>query len=105
MVVLPSEDALVVADPTTHLRLCAQVIDLQQYAVRWVEGDNPWSATQGETLVLDKQEPLPGVEPPRIRHRDIFLKMPETCMGLDGKLLRAAQWVLQFDGGASPKQK
>ena len=31
--------------------------------------------------------------------------MPETCVGVDGKLLRAAQWVLQFDGGASPKPR
>ena len=38
-------DAVVVADPTAHIRLHTQVVDLQQYAVRWVEGDNPWSAT------------------------------------------------------------
>ena len=105
MVIPSSEDALVVADPTTHLRLHAQVIDLQQYVVRWVEGDNPWSATQAETLVLDKQDPLPGVMPPHIHHQDLFLKAPEAHVGVDGKLLRAAQWVLQFDGGASPKQK
>ena len=105
MVVPSSKDALVVADPTTHLRLRAQVVDLQQYAVRWVEGDNPWLANQVETLVLDKQDPLPGVDPLHIHHQDVPLKMPETRMGVDGKLLRAAQWVLQFDGGASPKQK
>ena len=31
--------------------------------------------------------------------------MPETHVGVDGKLLRAAQWVLQFDRGASSKHR
>ena len=45
-VVVPTGvDAVVVAAPTAHMRLRTQVVDLQQYAVRWVEGDNPWSAT------------------------------------------------------------
>ena len=103
MVVPSSEDALVVADPTAHLQLHAQVIDLQQCAVTWVEGDNPWSATQAEALVLDRQDPLSEVEPPWLHHQDVSLKMPEARVGVDEKLLRAAQWVLQFDGGASLK--
>ena len=45
-VVMPTGvDAVVVTDPTTHIRLGTQVVDLQQYAVWWVEGDNPRSAT------------------------------------------------------------
>ena len=45
-VVVPTAvDAVVVTDPAVHIRLCTQVVDLQQYDVRWVEGGNPWSAT------------------------------------------------------------
>ena len=31
--------------------------------------------------------------------------MPEARVGVDQKLLQAAQWVVQFDGGALPKRK
>ena len=31
--------------------------------------------------------------------------MPEARVGVDEKLLRVKQWMLQFDGGASPKRK
>ena len=43
--VVVSTDVVVVSDPASHMRLRSHVVDLQQYAIRWVEGDNPWSAT------------------------------------------------------------
>ena len=40
-VVVPmGEDALVVSNLTTHKQLCVQVVNVQKYVVRWIEGDN-----------------------------------------------------------------
>ena len=55
--------------------------------------------------MLDKHDPLPEVKTPVVVHRDVVLKMPETRVGIDQAALGAAKWVLQFDGGASLKQK
>ena len=48
---------------------------------------------------------MPDVETPEVEHVDTILKMPETRGGVDNVLLKAEQWVLQFDGGASLKRK
>ena len=48
-VIIPTEeDMVVVADPALHLWLRAQVVELQQYPVRWVAGENPWAASNAE---------------------------------------------------------
>ena len=53
----------------------------------------------------DRHDSLPGVQTPAIAHRDIEFKMPEAYVGVDEKLLKSQQWMLQFDGGASRKHK
>ena len=56
-------------------------------------------------LVLNRHDPLPGVETPVVAHRDVVLKIPEAHVVVDEKLLKMQQWMLQFDRGASPKGK
>ena len=72
--------------------------------MRWVEGTNPWSATEAESAV-DRYDPLPGVQTLVIAHQDVELRMPEAHVGVDEKLLKSQQWMLQFDRGALPKRK
>ena len=55
--------------------------------------------------MLNRHDPLPGVKTSAVAHRDVVLKMPEACAGVDEKLLKMQQWMLQFDGGAWPKGK
>ena len=73
--------------------------------MRWVEGTNPWSATEAESLVVDRHDPLPGMQTPVIAHHNVELGMLEALVRVDGKLLKSQQWMLQFNGGASPKCK
>ena len=58
-----------------------------------------------ELLVVGQHDPLPDMEPPQLQHVVTVLKIPKARAWVDMKLLRAEQWVLQFDGGASPKYK
>ena len=37
--------------------------------------------------MVDRHDPLPGVETPIIAHQDVDLKMVEACAGVDDKLL------------------
>ena len=48
-VVLPdAADVLTVLDVGANMRLRACVVDVQEYAVTWESGPNPWEATQAE---------------------------------------------------------
>ena len=47
--IVPTEEyMIVVADPAMHLKLRAQIVELQQYPMYWVAGGNPWAATNAE---------------------------------------------------------
>ena len=49
----------------------------------------PWSVTEAKSLVVDRHDPLPGVEVPVIAHQAMELKMPEARARVDEKLLWA----------------
>ena len=73
--------------------------------MRWVKGANPWSATEAESLEVERHDPLPGVQTPVVAHQDVKLKIPEASVEVDEKRFKSQQWMLQFEGGASPKGK
>ena len=78
IIVPAAAEAALVVDAAAHLKLRALVVDLQQYQVTWESGVNPWEAETAEQLVVDWQDPLPGMEPPHVTHVDTYLSMPEA---------------------------
>ena len=47
-----------------------------------------------ETLVAERQAPLPGIEVPIMEHRDVVLQMPASHVEVSEKELSAVGWIL-----------
>ena len=99
LVVLPNAKSVVVMlDSAMHLCMHAHVLDLQQYVVRWTQGDNPWAIMDAESLVTEHHALLPGVQVPVVEHHDVKLQLPASHVKDSEKELSASGWILQFDG-------
>ena len=74
---LPNAKSVVVAlDSAVHLCMHAHVVDLQQYVMRWTQGDSLCAIMDAESLVTERHALLPGVEVPVVEHHDVELQLP-----------------------------
>ena len=85
------------------MRLKAHMVDLQQYTLNWVNGDNRLQAPERALEVCSALAPIEGLSVPHFEHHYIVFQMPQTWHPLTNAKSKAASWVLQFDGGAASK--
>ena len=80
---------VVALNTATHLHMHAHVVNLQQNAVRWTQGDNLWAIVDAESLVAECHALLLGVEVPVVEHCDVELQIPASDVEVSKRELSA----------------